>query len=525
MLKLCGGKEKQSTEYDNRNFKYTYMEQKFGYVTQVIGPVVDVIFDGEKVELPPIYEALAIERENGNRLIVEVEQHVGENTVRCVAMDTTDGLSRGMKALDLGRTLTMPTGNQIKGRLLNVTGEAIDYLAPLDYTNTSSIHRGAPKFDELSIKEELLLTGIKVIDLLEPYSRGGKIGLFGGAGVGKTVLIMEMINNIAKGHNGYSVFAGVGERTREGNDLLREMIESGVINYGDKFKEDMEKGKWDLSSVDMEKVNQSQATLVFGQMNEPPGARLRVALSGLTVAEMFRDSNEGGQDILFFIDNIFRFTQAGSEVSALLGRMPSAVGYQPTLASEMGKLQERITSTKNGSITSIQAIYVPADDLTDPAPATTFNFLDATTVLSRKIAELGIYPAVDPLESSSRILDPDIVGEEHYNTAQRVIEMLQHYNELQDIIAILGVDELSEADKIVVNRARRVQRFLSQPFHVAEQFTGLPGVMVPLEETIRGFKMILDGEMDEYPEQAFMNAGPIDDVIKKGKEMIAAAKK
>ena len=501
------------------------MEQKFGYVTQVIGPVVDVIFDGEHVELPPIYEALAIERENGNKLIVEVEQHVGENTVRCVAMDTTDGLSRGMKALDLGRTLTMPTGDQIKGRLLNVTGDAIDYLAPLDYTSTNSIHREAPKFDELSIKEELLLTGIKVIDLLEPYSRGGKIGLFGGAGVGKTVLIMEMINNIAKGHNGYSVFAGVGERTREGNDLLREMIESGVINYGDKFKEEMEEGKWDLSSVDMDKVRQSQATLVFGQMNEPPGARLRVALSGLTVAEQFRDSNEGGKEILFFIDNIFRFTQAGSEVSALLGRMPSAVGYQPTLASEMGKLQERITSTKNGSITSIQAIYVPADDLTDPAPATTFSFLDATTVLSRKIAELGIYPAVDPLESSSRILDPAIVGEEHYNTAQRVIEMLQHYNELQDIIAILGVDELSDEDKIVVNRARRVQRFLSQPFHVAEQFTGLPGVMVPLEETIRGFKMILDGEMDEYPEQAFMNAGTIDDVIKKGKEMIAAAQK
>ena len=501
------------------------MEQKFGYVTQVIGPVVDVIFEGEHVELPPIYEALAIERENGHKLIVEVEQHVGENTVRCVAMDTTDGLSRGMKALDLGRTLTMPTGDQIRGRLLNVTGDAIDYLTPLDYTTTNPIHREAPKFDELSIKEELLLTGIKVIDLLEPYSRGGKIGLFGGAGVGKTVLIMEMINNIAKGHNGYSVFAGVGERTREGNDLLREMIESGVINYGDKFKEEMEEGKWNLESVDMEKVKQSQATLVFGQMNEPPGARLRVALSGLTVAETFRDSNEGGKEILFFIDNIFRFTQAGSEVSALLGRMPSAVGYQPTLASEMGKLQERITSTKSGSITSIQAIYVPADDLTDPAPATTFSFLDATTVLSRKIAELGIYPAVDPLESSSRILDPATVGEEHYNTAQRVIQMLQHYNELQDIIAILGVDELSDEDKIVVNRARRVQRFLSQPFHVAEQFTGLPGVMVPLEETIRGFKMILDGEMDEYPEQAFMNAGTIDDVIKKGKEMIAAAKK
>ena len=359
------------------------MTQKVGYVTQVIGPVVDVIFEGGGVDLPPIYEALEIERENGSKLIVEVEQHVGEDTVRCVAMDTTDGLYRGMKVLDLDRTLTMPTGDQIKGRLLNVTGDAIDYLAPLDYKETNSIHREAPKFEDLSIKEELLLTGIKVIDLLEPYSKGGKIGLFGGAGVGKTVLIMEMINNIAKGHNGYSVFAGVGERTREGNDLLREMIESGVINYGDKFKEEMAKGKWDLEKVDMEKVKQSQATLVFGQMNEPPGARLRVALSGLTVAEMFRDSNAGGKEILFFIDNIFRFTQAGSEVSALLGRMPSAVGYQPTLASEMGKLQERITSTKNGSITSIQAIYVPADDLTDPAPATTFSFLDATTVLSR----------------------------------------------------------------------------------------------------------------------------------------------
>ena len=504
-------------------FKCLFMEQKLGRVTQVIGPVVDVMFEGERVELPPIYEALEIERANGTRLVVEVEQHVGENTVRCVAMDTTDGLARGMEARDLGRTLTMPTGEQIRGRLLNVTGETIDYLAPLDYGRTMSIHREAPKFDELSIKEELLLTGIKVIDLLEPYCRGGKIGLFGGAGVGKTVLIMEMINNIAKGHNGYSVFAGVGERTREGTELLREMIESGVIKYGDRFREAMEEGKWDLGSVDMERVRESQATLVFGQMNEPPGARLRVALSGLTVAEMFRDEEGGGRDILFFIDNIFRFTQAGSEVSALLGRMPSAVGYQPTLASEMGKLQERITSTKTGSITSIQAIYVPADDLTDPAPATTFSFLDATTVLSRKIAELGIYPAVDPLESSSRILDPNIVGREHYETAQRVLELLQHYNELQDIIAILGVDELSDSDKLVVSRARRAQRFLSQPFHVAEQFTGVPGVMVPLEETIRGFRMILDGEMDEYPEQAFLNAGTIDDVIKRGREMLEAA--
>ena len=387
------------------------MTDKFGYITQVIGPVVDVIFEGEGNELPPIYAALKIERDNRTDLIVEVEQHIGENTVRCVAMDTTDGLRRGMKVIDLQRSLAMPTGTQIKGRLMNVIGDAIDHLPALDYSNVQSIHRPSPKFEDLSINTEFLFTGIKVIDLLEPYSKGGKIGLFGGAGVGKTVLIMEMINNIAKGHNGFSVFAGVGERTREGNDLLREMIESGVINYGDEFKKEMDEGKWDLSKVDMEKLSTSQATLVFGQMNEPPGARLRVALSGLTVAEQFRDSNEGGKEILFFIDNIFRFTQAGSEVSALLGRMPSAVGYQPTLASEMGALQERITSTKYGSITSVQAIYVPADDLTDPAPATTFSFLDATTVLSRKIAELGIYPAVDPLESTSRILDPLIIGE------------------------------------------------------------------------------------------------------------------
>ena len=489
------------------------MTQKVGYVTQVIGPVVDVIFEGGGVDLPPIYEALEIERENGSKLIVEVEQHVGEDTVRCVAMDTTDGLYRGMKVLDLGRTLTMPMGDQIKGRLLNVTGDAIDYLAPLDYKETSSIHREAPKFEDLSIKEELLLTGIKVIDLLEPYSKGGKIGLFGGAGVGKTVLIMEMINNIAKGHNGYSVFAGVGERTREGNDLLREMIESGVINYGDKFKEEMAKGKWDLESVDMEKVSQSQATLVFGQMNEPPGARMRVGLTGLTMAEYFRD--KGGKDVLLFIDNIFRFTQAGSEVSALLGRMPSAVGYQPTLQTEMGALQERITSTKNGSITSVQAVYVPADDLTDPAPATTFAHLDATTVLSRSIVELGIYPAVDPLESTSRILDPRIVGKEHYETARGVQEILQRYKELQDIIAILGMDELSEEDKLVVSRARKIQRFLSQPFFVAGQFTGLEGKYVPISETIRGFREILDGKHDDIPESYFLNAGSIDDVLAK----------
>lgn len=501
------------------------MSEKIGYITQIIGPVVDVSFEGENNEVPPMYAALKIEKENGADLLVEVEQHVGENTVRCVAMDSTDGLRRGMKAIDLGRPLSMPTGDQVKGRLMNVMGDAIDHLPPLDYSNLKSIHQDAPAFDELAISTEFLYTGIKVIDLLEPYSRGGKIGLFGGAGVGKTVLIMEMINNIAKGHNGFSVFAGVGERTREGNDLLREMLESGVMSYGSKFLEGMERGEWNLKDVDMESVNKSQATLVFGQMNEPPGARLRVALSGLTIAEQFRDADGGGKEILLFIDNIFRFTQAGSEVSALLGRMPSAVGYQPTLASEMGKLQERITSTKQGAITSVQAIYVPADDLTDPAPATTFSFLDATTVLSRKISEMGIYPAVDPLESTSRILDPLIVGEEHYKTAQAVKQLLQHYNELQDIIAILGMDELSDEDKLVVNRARRAQRFLSQPFHVAEQFTGLPGVMVPLEETIRGFKMILSGEMDEYPEQAFLNVGTIDEAIAKGKKLLEQAAK
>ncbi|MBQ8422699.1 MAG: F0F1 ATP synthase subunit beta [Coprobacter sp.] len=499
------------------------MRDNIGYITQVIGPVVDVTFDGEGAQLPPIYNALKIPRPDGSNLIVEVEQHIGEQTVRCVAMDTTDGLTRGMQVIDMQRPLSMPTGAQVKGRLMNVMGDAIDHLPALNYDKVESIHRPAPRFEDLSINTEFLFTGIKVIDLLEPYSKGGKIGLFGGAGVGKTVLIMEMINNIAKGHNGFSVFAGVGERTREGNDLLREMIESGVINYGDEFKQAMEEGHWDLSKVDMEKLSKSQAALVFGQMNEPPGARLRVALSGLTVAEQFRDSGDGGKEILFFIDNIFRFTQAGSEVSALLGRMPSAVGYQPTLASEMGALQERITSTKYGSITSVQAIYVPADDLTDPAPATTFSFLDATTVLSRKIAELGIYPAVDPLESTSRILDPLIIGEEHYNTAQAVKQLLQRYNELQDIIAIMGIDELSDEDKQVVARARRAQRFLSQPFHVAEQFTGIPGVMVPLEETIRGFKMILSGEMDKYPEQAFMNVGTIDEAIAKGEKMMQQA--
>lgn len=500
------------------------MSDNYGKIAQVIGPVVDVIFEGDQNILPPIFTALKVDRPDGSQLILEVEQHIGEDTVRCVAMESTDGLQRGLRVDSLGHPIAVPTGDQVKGRLLNVLGDAIDNLPQLNRESLRPIHQPAPEFEDLTIGTEILHTGIKVVDLLEPYSKGGKIGLFGGAGVGKTVLIMELINNIAKGHNGFSVFTGVGERTREGNDLLHEMIESGVIKYGKKFEESMLKGGWPLEDVDMNEVKESQAALVFGQMNEPPGARLRVALTGLTVAEQFRDQDGGGKDILLFIDNIFRFTQAGSEVSALLGRMPSAVGYQPTLASEMGALQERITSTKNGSITSVQAIYVPADDLTDPAPATTFSFLDATTVLSRKIAELGIYPAVDPLESTSRILDPNIIGEDHYNTAQAVKQLLQKYNELQDIIAILGVDELSDEDKLVVARARRAQRFLSQPFNVAEQFTGLPGVMVPLSETIRGFKMILSGEMDEYPEQAFLNVGTIDDAIKKGKKLLAEVK-
>lgn len=497
------------------------MSDNFGKITQVIGPVVDVTFEGEGNAVPPIYTALKVVREDGSDLILEVEQHIGENTVRCVAMESTDGLQRGVQVINIGSPITVPTGEQVKGRLLNVIGQPIDHLTELKGATMRSIHQPAPEFAELAISQEVLFTGIKVIDLLEPYSKGGKIGLFGGAGVGKTVLIMEMIHNIAKGHNGFSVFTGVGERTREGNDLLREMIESGVIRYGEKFKEGMARGEWNIEDVDMNELGNSQGTLVFGQMNEPPGARLRVALSGLTVAEQFRDQDGGGKEILLFIDNIFRFTQAGSEVSALLGRMPSAVGYQPTLASEMGTLQERITSTKQGSITSIQAIYVPADDLTDPAPATTFSFLDATTVLSRKITELGIYPAVDPLESTSRILDPHVIGDDHYNTAQSVKQLLQKYNELQDIIAILGVDELSDEDKLVVARARRAQRFLSQPFFVAEQFTGVPGVMVPLNETIRGFKMILNGDMDEYPEQAFLNVGTIDEAIEKGKKILA----
>jgi len=488
--------------------------------------VIDVSFEGEGSALPNILEALEIIRPNGQKIILECQQHIGEDTVRAIAMDSTDGLVRGMDVIATGSAIKMPTGDVIKGRLFNVVGEAIDGINTVSNEGGLPIHREAPKFEDLSTESEVLYTGIKVIDLLEPYSKGGKIGLFGGAGVGKTVLIMELINNIAKGYAGLSVFAGVGERTREGNDLLREMIESGVIKYGKEFQHGMENGDWDLSKVDVKELAQSQATLVFGQMNEPPGARARVALSGLTVAEYFRDGDEksGGRDILFFIDNIFRFTQAGSEVSALLGRMPSAVGYQPTLATEMGLMQERITSTKRGSITSVQAVYVPADDLTDPAPATTFSHLDATTVLSRKIAELGIYPAVDPLDSTSRILTPAVLGDDHYNTAQRVKEILQRYKELQDIIAILGMDELSDEDKLTVHRARRVQRFLSQPFHVAEQFTGLKGVLVPIEETIKGFKMILAGEVDEYPEAAFNLVGTIEDAIEKGKKLLAEAK-
>ena len=495
-----------------------------GTITQIIGPVVDVYFEGGEANLPKIHDALEVVRPNGKRVVLECQQHIGEDSVRTIAMDSTDGLMRGMEVNLLGKPISIPIGNQIKGRLLNVTGDAIDGIGSLNRSTEYPIHREPPKYEDLATSKEVLFTGIKVIDLLEPYLKGGKIGLFGGAGVGKTVLIMELINNIAKGYNGYSVFTGVGERTREGNDLLREMIESGIIKYGDEFVKAMEEGDWDLSKIDKEKLATSQATLVFGQMNEPPGARVSVALSGLTVAESFRDDqNDDQNDILLFIDNIFRFTQAGSEVSALLGRMPSAVGYQPTLATEMGQMQERITSTKNGSITSVQAIYVPADDLTDPAPATTFSHLDATTVLSRKIAELGIYPAVDPLDSTSRILDPNIIGEKHYNTAQRVIQLLQRNKELQDIIAILGMEELSEEDKVVVHRARRVQRFLSQPFHVAEQFTGLKGVMVPIEETIRGFNMIMDGEVDQYPEAAFNLVGTIDDAIAKGEELLKNA--
>ena len=496
-----------------------------GKITQVIGPVVDVSFEAEGSKLPNIMDALKITKKDGSAVILEVQQHLGEDTVRTIAMDATDGMMRGMEVEDLGSPIQMPIGEDVKGRLFNVVGEAIDGIPQPATKKGLPIHRHAPKFEDLSTSTEVLYTGIKVIDLIEPYAKGGKIGLFGGAGVGKTVLIQELINNIAKAYAGLSVFAGVGERTREGNDLLREMIEAGIVNYGEKFKHSMEEGGWDLSSVTTEDLKESKATFVFGQMNEPPGARARVALSGLTIAEYFRDGEGDGQgkDILFFVDNIFRFTQAGSEVSALLGRMPSAVGYQPTLATEMGVMQERITSTKNGSITSVQAVYVPADDLTDPAPATTFSHLDATTVLSRKIAELGIYPAVDPLDSTSRILSAEILGDEHYDCAQRVKELLQRYKELQDIIAILGMDELSDEDKEVVHRARRVQRFLSQPFHVAEQFTGLKGVLVDIKETINGFNEIMDGKYDHLPEAAFNLVGTIDDAVAKGEKLMAEA--
>ena len=495
-----------------------------GKIIQISGPVVDVMF--EKGPLPHIKEALTVENQ-GKQCVMEVAKQLGNNIIRCIMLSASEGLCRDMEVTPTGAGITVPVGEKTLGRLFNVLGEAIDDGEPVTDSKRWCIHRKPPTFEEQSPVVEILETGIKVIDLLAPYAKGGKIGLFGGAGVGKTVLIQELINNIAKKHNGFSVFAGVGERTREGNDLLREMIESGVIRYGEAFKEGMEKGHWDLSKVDYNELEKSQVSLIFGQMNEPPGARASVALSGLTVAESFRDAGKEGEkrDILFFIDNIFRFTQAGSEVSALLGRMPSAVGYQPTLATEMGAMQERITSTRKGSITSVQAVYVPADDLTDPAPATTFSHLDATTVLDRKITELGIYPAVDPLASTSRILDPHIVGQEHYDVAQQVKQILQRNKELQDIISILGMEELSEEDKMVVNRARRVQRFLSQPFAVAEQFTGVPGVMVGIEDTIKGFRMILDGEVDNLPEQAFLNVGTIEEAIEKGKKLLEQAKK
>ena len=488
-----------------------------GKVTQIVGAVIDAKFTEGK--LPEIHDAITIATKSGDTLYAEVSQHLGDDTVRCIAMGPTDGLVRGMEAVGTGAPITVPVGEATLGRMFNVLGQPIDNKPAPKVDTYLPIHRKAPEFSEQSTETEILETGIKVVDLLCPYQKGGKIGLFGGAGVGKTVLIQELITNIATEHGGYSVFTGVGERTREGNDLYYEMIESGVIRYGEAFKESMEKGHWDLSKVDYNELEKSQVSLIFGQMNEPPGARASVALSGLTVAESFRDAGKEGEkrDILFFIDNIFRFTQAGSEVSALLGRMPSAVGYQPTLATEMGAMQERITSTRNGSITSVQAVYVPADDLTDPAPATTFAHLDATTVLSRKIVEQGIYPAVDPLESTSRILEPDVVGEEHYEVARKVQEILQKYKELQDIIAILGMEELSEEDKSTVFRARKIQKFLSQPFHVAENFTGIKGKYVPLKETIRGFKAIVDGEMDQYPENAFFNVGTIEDVIEKAK--------
>lgn len=502
------------------------MAQNTGYIKQIIGPVVDVSFSAKEAKLPEILSALEVTRPNGDKIVLECQKHLGEDSVRTIAMDSTEGLTRGMAVVDTGSMITMPVGEEIKGRLFNVVGEPIDGLGELPNAERRPIHNKPPRYEDLSTSQEILYTGIKVIDLIAPYLKGGKIGLFGGAGVGKTVLIQELINNIAKKHKGLSVFAGVGERTREGNDLMREMIEANIVRYGEKFEHSMEEGGWDLSAVKHDELIESQATFIFGQMNEPPGARARVALSGLTVAEYFRDGdpNEAkGRDILFFIDNIFRFTQAGAEVSALLGRMPSAVGYQPTLATEMGLMQERITSTKRGSITSVQAVYVPADDLTDPAPATTFAHLDATTVLSRKLASLGIYPAVDPLDSTSKILSPDIVGDEHYTCAQRVINILQRYKELQDIIAILGMEELSEEDKLVVHRARRVQRFLSQPFHVAEQFTGLQGVLVDIKDTIKGFNMIIDGEVDKYPEAAFNLVGSIEQAMEKGEKLLSEA--
>lgn len=498
-----------------------------GKVVQVIGPVLDVEFSGEGSVLPKIYNALSLTRKDGSELILEVQQHLGENRVRTIAMDSSDGIERGMEVVDMGNPISVPVGEEIRGRLFNVTGKAIDGLPQPKTKNFYPIHRPAPRFEELTTEPEVLFTGIKVVDLLAPYKKGGKIGLFGGAGVGKTVLIQELINNIAKKYSGFSVFAGVGERTREGNDLLREMIESNVVKAGDEFTHNMNKS-WDLDKVNMDLMKDSQVTLVFGQMNEPPGARARVALTGLTIAEYFRDgepTDAKGRDVLFFVDNIFRFTQAGSEVSALLGRMPSAVGYQPTLASEMGVMQERITSTKRGSITSIQAVYVPADDYTDPAPATTFAHLDATTELSRQLSALGIYPAVDPLTSTSRILQATIVGDEHYACAQNVKQILQKYKDLQDIIAILGMDELSEEDKKVVERARKVQKFLSQPFHVAEQFTGLPGRFVGIEDTIRSFNMILDGKVDHLPEMAFYLVGTIEEAIEKGEKILAEVKK
>jgi F-type H+-transporting ATPase subunit beta len=498
-----------------------YLMANEGRVVQIIGPVVDVEF--EESSLPPIYQALRIISDGFEvpapmDVTVEVQQHLGEGRCRCVAMEPTEGLVRGMRAIDNGGPITVPVGPATLGRVLNVIGEPVDKLGPVASETRYPIHRHAPDFQDQSTELEMFVTGIKVIDLLEPFLRGGKIGLFGGAGVGKTVLIMELINNVAMKHGGFSVFGGVGERTREGNDLIREMVESKVVNFGESFYQHYESsGDFDLSKVDMSAVASSKAALVYGQMTEPPGARLRVALTALTVAEYFRD--QAGTDVLLFIDNIFRFTQAGSEVSALLGRMPSAVGYQPTLATEMGELQERITSTKKGSITSVQAIYVPADDYTDPAPATTFAHLDAVTALSRQISELGIYPAVDPLASTSRILDPRIIGREHYDVAQEVKRVLQRYKDLQDIIAILGIDELSEDDKLTVARARKIQRFLSQPFHVAEQFTGHPGKFVGLDETVRGFKELVSGKHDDLPEQAFYMVGGIEEAVERAKSL------